>query len=350
MSVVKRERGIYHYRFQIAGRKFSGSTDSTDKREAERIEADKKREAETEVRTATAGRHNPLTFGAALDRFWNEVGKHYTGSYRATVWGALEWFRQESQIGEHVALKDIGKGTIGEAVGRRRGEDVSDATVNRTVTELLRRIWIRARDQWDVPVQRIEWKHFMRPEPKERIRSLATHEETELMASIPEDYRPVITFMLKSGFRLRETVKLRQRDIDWQRGRIAVVGKGNKPSSIPLSAELRAILAPLRAPREFVFTYVADRTTSDRIKGQRYPITYEGLKTMWRRHGAPKVGLVDFRLHDLRHTAATRLGRHANIKVVQRFMRHEDAATTAKYLHAFDDDVLAAMEAESVKR
>jgi integrase len=52
-------------------------------------------------------------------------------------------------------------------------------------------------------------------------------------------------------------------------------------------------------------------------------------------------------LHDLRHTAATRLGRHANIRVVQRLLRHDDPATTAKYLHAFDDDVRAAMDAES---
>jgi site-specific recombinase XerD len=58
------------------------------------------------------------------------------------------------------------------------------------------------------------------------------------------------------------------------------------------------------------------------------------------------------RLHDLRHTAATRhlKGGKANLKVVQRLMRHEDIATTAKYAHAYDEDVLEAMEAETKSR
>ncbi|MGB8017985.1 MAG: tyrosine-type recombinase/integrase, partial [Pseudolabrys sp.] len=56
--------------------------------------------------------------------------------------------------------------------------------------------------------------------------------------------------------------------------------------------------------------------------------------------------------HDLRHTAATRLGKggKANIKTVQRFLRHKDIASTVKYMHVFDEDVLEAMEAETESR
>jgi hypothetical protein len=32
-----------------------------------------------------------MTFNPALDRFWLEVGEHYTGTYRQTVWTALRW-------------------------------------------------------------------------------------------------------------------------------------------------------------------------------------------------------------------------------------------------------------------
>jgi integrase len=88
------------------------------------------------------------------------------------------------------------------------------------------------------------------------------------------------------------------------------------------------------------------------VRGERYPITYSGLDTAWKRFGPRKAGIEDFRLHDLRHTAATRLlkGGKANMKVVQRLMRHEDIATTAKYAHAYDEDVLEAMEAETKSR
>jgi integrase len=76
------------------------------------------------------------------------------------------------------------------------------------------------------------------------------------------------------------------------------------------------------------------------------------LATAWRRFGPRKAGIEDFRLHDLRHTAATRLakGGGANIKVVQRLMRHEDISTTAKYMHVYDEDVMEAMEAETKSR
>jgi integrase len=349
MGVRKRGNGIYQYRFVVAGRAYSESTGTADRREAERIEADAKRAAQAQVRAAATAKGPSLTLGQALTRFWDEVGTDYTGTYRKTVWGALEWLRHESLIGEDTRLCDITGPMITQAIARRRGEGVSNATINRTVTEPLRRIFRRARNVWDLPVKSIEWKEHLRPEPKERIRALTSEEEVTLFASIPGpdkgDFRALIGFLLKSGFRKREAINLRQRDIDWKRGRISVLGKGNKPSSIPLSAELRAILEPLRAPKEFVFHFVADRTSKGRTVGERYPITYEGIKTMWRRYA--RSVLTDFRMHDLRHTAATRLGRHTNIKTVQRFMRHEDVATTAKYLHAFDDDVLAAMEAES---
>ena len=36
--------------------------------------------------------------------------------------------------------------------------------------------------------------------------------------------------------------------------------------------------------------------------------------------------------------------------MAQKLMRHENVATTAKYAHAFDEDVLAAMEAETAVR
>jgi integrase len=352
MGIRKRDNGIYQYRFVVKGRAFSDTTGTADAREAKRIEDEARQRAIAEIRKGPAAAGKPLTVAQAIDRFWNEVADAtYTGTYRQTVWTALQWLKTDSGIGTHTLLRELTPGLIEQAIGKRRGERVKAATVNRTVTELLRRVWLRARDVWDVPVRPIEWKKHMLAEPKERIRALDAKEETAIFDSIPDDYRAVIAFMLKSGFRLHEAVNLRQRDIDWTGATIRVIGKGKIASTIPLSTELRAILTPLRAPTQFVFTYVAQRTSGGRIKGERYPITYEGLKTAWRRYGAPgKADVADFRLHDLRHTAATRLGRKANIKVVQRFLRHENAATTAKYLHAFDDDVRAAMEAESNAR
>jgi integrase len=300
-----------------------------------------------------------ITFNAALDRFWLEVGDHYNGTYRQTVWTALQWLLEQSNIGANTLLRDIGPNRITQAIARRRGQGVSNATVNRTVTELLRRLLRRARDQWEQDTAKIDWGRYLLDEPKERVRSLKTHEEPKIMNAMREDYLPAIRFALKSGFRKREVVNLKKTDIDWGNRTISVIGKGGKPSTIPLTSELRDILWPLQShPGNAVFTYVArstrknPRTGRATIRGDRYPITYSGLGTAWRRFGGAEAGVEDFRLHDLRHTTATRLLRDgkANLKVVQRLLRHEDIASTMKYAHVFDEDIRAAMEAETESR
>jgi hypothetical protein len=144
-----------------------------------------------------------LTFNAALDKFWTEVGQCYTGTYKQTVWKALAWLLEESGIGGNTLIADIGPNKITEAIARRRGNGVSNATVNRTVTELLRRLFKRARDKWQQEVQKIEWKEYLLDEPKERVRALKTHEETALIGVMRYDYLAAVRFKLKSGFRKR---------------------------------------------------------------------------------------------------------------------------------------------------
>jgi integrase len=372
MPVKPRAQGIYHYRFKIDRQKFSGSTGTRDKREAERIEARIRREAHEQVRAAAARSRKGLTFGEAVELFWDQVGTFYDGgsdkgTYRKTVWSALQWLKQESGIAPTTLLRDVGSKEIASAIGRRRaetwrGQPVSNATVNRTVTELLRRIWLRSRDVWEEQVKRIEWDKLLLPEPEERVRELRSHEEPELLTMMRNDYLPAIRFLLKSGARKAEAVNLRKTDIDWSHGKITIHGKGRagkpKVRAIPLTSELRDILEPLKDhPTECVFTYVArsarriqntDRWT---LAGDRYPITLEGLKSAWKRFGPSKAGISDFRIHDLRHTAATRLLRQSgNLKHVQRLLGHSDLATSGRYAHVTDDDLIEAMEAETANR
>jgi len=75
------------------------------------------------------------------------------------------------------------------------------------------------------------------------------------------------------------------------------------------------------------------------------------MKTTWRRYGGAEAGLDDFRLHDTRHTAATRLLRASgNLKLVQQLLGHEDISTTAKYADANLADLAEAMEGVTKSR
>jgi len=99
--------------------------------------------------------------------------------------------------------------------------------------------------------------------------------------------------------------------------------------------------------KDAVFTYVVKRPREGMRKGSRSPITMEGFKTEWRRTlGRTKV--ENFRFHDSRHTAATRLVRATgNLKMAQQLLGHTEIATTSRYAHVTKDDLRAGMEAAS---
>lgn len=215
----------------------------------------------------------------------------------------------------------------------------------------------RARDAWDEPVAKIAWGTHRLDEPKERTRELTDDEQASLFAALPADYQVVVDFALMTGCRLAECVGLLWSDIDCGGRQITVRGKGAKTVQIPLSSGVRELLFPLpglgtpEAPRSGpVFTYVCRKARGKRKAGDRLAITYEGLKTQWRRSRAAS-GVTNFRYHDNRHTAATRILRAGgNLKTVQVLLRHEDITTTAKYAHVNDEDVRAAMEASEARK
>lgn len=361
MSVYKPKKSpFYTYDFELYGVRFHGSTKCRSKREAEQFEKERRVEAERAGKDALRSANSPMTVGVAVDRFWAEKAKDF--KTRDDFFTALKWLAR--QFGKNTLLRDIGPLKISNAVAARQAEKVKTAkversiknsTVNRVVLEPLRQVLNRARKNWEQKVQEINWKDFMLSEPKERVRELTADEEERIFANLREDHHPIVFFSIVSGFRLRECVNLRWTDIDWGNLTISVVGKGDKTNVQPITPDIRDFLWQLRGQHpEKVFTYVAEQTRPQqgRVAGQRYPITYYGLSTAWRR---AKLGakLIDYRFHDNRHTAATRFLRATgNLKLCQMFLRHEDIATTMKYAHASTDDLRKALNlvAESRKK
>jgi integrase len=356
LSVYKPAKSpFYAYDFQIRGVRFSGSTECTSKRDAEAFERVRKDEARIEVKALIAKEHAPLNFATAAARYYLQVGQHLRGDGPKNCKWSIEWLERE--IGSGTLLTSIDEATVARLVGIRRGEGVKPATVNRSMTEPLRKILNRARDTWSQKVVKIDWKRHMLSEPKERVREMSHSEEFSLFAELRPDYQAVVRFAMQSGCRLCEIVPgkefpgLRWADVDWSGRKITVLGKGRVLGTIPISPGIRELLFPLQGNNgDFVFTYIAQKTRDGRIKGRSYPMTREGLKTEWRR-AKLDAKLLDYRFHDNRHTAATGILRATgNLKAVQKLLRHTDVSTTAKYAHALIDDVRDAMEAGEKSR
>jgi integrase len=356
MSVYKPKKSpFYHYDFQHRGIRFAGSTGCASKRDAEAFERAKKDEAHVQALTLAAQASAPMALAPAAARYYVEHGQYFRGHGPKELQRFIRWLERE--LGPHTLLSSIDNDQVAQLVAIRRGEGVEPATVNRSVTEPLRKILFRARDMWGQQIRKIDWKRHMLKEPQERVRVLGAEEEVRLFDKLRMDYHAVVRFALASGCRVSEIVPgkystgLKWADIDWGARTITVRGKGGKIDTIPVSPGLRKLLFPLRGQHpEYVFTYVCQRQGKDRMPGQRYPITREGLRTEWRR-AKIDARIVDYRFHDNRHTAATDVLRATgNLKIVQKLLRHADITTTTKYAHVLDDDVRQAMEAAEKSR
>ncbi|MDX0759569.1 tyrosine-type recombinase/integrase [Sinorhizobium medicae] len=370
MSVYKPKNSpYYHFDFQVAGVRYHGSTETANRREAEareKIERDKAKAAAKASKNASGG---PLTIAVATGRYWSEVGERHANS--ETTWTDIN--RLVDYFGPTKLLSDISDDDVAKLVqwrraqhawGREQTKDenpmrlVSAATVNRSTTLVLKKIFTRAKRTWkyEFPIEP-SWRDHWLQEPNERVRELKATEGAAIELATRSDYQPIFDFVRATGLRLEECI-LRWSEVDWQTGWITKTGKGGRMVKTAITSTVRDILLPLRGHHpEFVFTYQAARTRTGkasykgdgegRKKGDRYPITYSGLKTQWKRIRA-KAKVEDFRFHDFRHDLATKLLRKTgNLKTVQKALSHADIKTTTRYAHVLDEEVAEALESLS---
>ena len=359
MSVYKRPgKETYSYDFFVRGRRFSGDTGSAKKREAKAFEDNQREIAKALMAAESALDAETMGFETAALRWYHEVGQHHV-NFETTL-KVLDWLKKN--IGGATDLRDINDATVASLVARRRGERVSrrhkdgkihegklvsNATVNRTCTQPLREILLRAKNVWKVHVGDVNFRKHLLKEPQERVREASAGEEEAIMSQLDRGYDDAIRFAFLNGCRRMEILGLEWSHVDFFSRRFTVTGKGSKSRTIPMSQETFEILWAQKDHHPMkVFTFVASRTRKElgQVRGERYPLTESGLKSAMRR-AVPAAGVSNFRFHDTRHTAATRVLRASNLRVAQKLLGHADVATTAKYAHALDDDLRAALEA-----
>jgi integrase len=224
---------------------------------------------------------------------------------------------------------------------------VGNFTVNHT-TNMLRKLFTRCK-LWGVKfTHEPRWSRHLLKVPTERVRELSDDEADKLDAVMRADYAPFFAFARASGLRLNECL-LKWSEVEGKQ--IVKLGKGGKRVTVPITSEIADILRSLRGHHpEMVFTYICERGEHGRVKGERYPLTYGGVQTYWRRL-RKRAGVTGFRLHDYRHDFATKLLRESkNLRLVQKALGHASIKTTTRYAHVLDDEVAAAMEAVAASR
>ena len=150
----------------------------------------------------------------------------------------------------------------------------------------------------------------------------------------------ILLLLVRLGLRAGEVARLGLDDVDWRRGEIAVLGKGNRAERLPLPAEVGAAVAGyLRRGRPGT---AQGRSVFVRVHAPHRALTTGGV-TMVVFDAAQRAGLGRMHAHRLRHTAATAM-LHAGspLAEVGQVLRHRSALTTAIYAKV-DRDALAVL-------
>ena len=174
-----------------------------------------------------------------------------------------------------------------------------------------------------------------------KLRFLTRDEEKALfnVLNSNRDYLyfiPIVICALQTGMRKGEILNLKWSNIDFNNRYIELLQtKSGKSRKIPISNKLMSELLKLRTNKisEYVFTNPYTRT--------KYVSIHKGFGEVLK-----KADIKNFRFHDLRHTAATRMTEMGiDLAVVQEILGHSDVKTTMRYAHPVPERKLKAIEA-----
>ena len=140
-----------------------------------------------------------------------------------------------------------------------------------------------------------------------------------------------IRLLMLTGCRLGEVQTLRWENVDLEAGELRLPDSKTGARMVPLSRAAAGVLTAL--PRDSDNPWV--------ITGRKPSAHLADLQHPWRRIRA-RAGLDDVRIHDLRHSFASRaLALGESLPMIGKLLGHTQVQTTARYAHLARDSVKA---------
>lgn len=219
---------------------------------------------------------------------------------------------------------------------RAMAEDgLSDSTI-RSELALLSAFFKRAKKVWswkslDNPAEAVDW-----PVPDNaRNRVLSVDEQKRLALALRDSRNPLVAplvwFAVETAMRCGELLyEATWSQVDWHGRVLKLRDAKGRSREVPLTRAAMAILESL--PRG---------KPDERIFG----LTKDALDAAWAR-ACERAGIENLRLHDLRHTAATRHAKrlNGNIFLLQLVTGHKTLSMLKRYVNPTAKDVVVAFD------
>jgi integrase len=258
------------------------------------------------------------TFGELIERYLREVTPTMRGAKADTI-------RLKAILRKPIAK--VNTVALNSArIAKYRDERLQEVGTGTVIRELayFSSIINHARREWGINIANPVLLVRKPPSPQGRNRILTYDEERILLeACTPKANRniytrPFVILAIETAMRRGEILSLRWEDINYQtRTAYLALTKNGESRRVPLS--MRAVETLLSLPRS--------------IDGRVLPINFAALETNFKR-ARERAGLEDLRIHDLRHTAATRLSEKLpNLLELSAVTGHKSLAMLKRYYH-----------------
>ena len=314
---------VWYYDFTLGGRRFRGSTHKEGKREAAGVEHEAKQTARTTLPRASGWRLRDT-----LGHYWTERAERSRSS--DTTFARLEHLSRI--LGKDARSTSVTNAILLDYRAKRRGEGVSDSTVNREIA-VLKSAYRHATEVHAQPAPILAWAALARKEPPPRTRYLTHDEYKALIEAAHLSIRPIIACAVMTGLRKETILSLQWNQVDLAGARFSVVGKGDKRHVVRIAPPLMAVMSTLPRKRDRAGKLVDGAVFQTLNFRKRWDAAIANTK------------LVDFHFHDLRHTFATwaRMA-GADIADICEALNHSEISTTMRYAHVMPDVHVSAFD------
>lgn len=276
-----------------------------------------------------------------LDSFLNYIqyekrySKHTSDCYRLDITQFSKYIKEEYELEKLVEVKHL---HIRSWVVNLVTKGLSAKSINRKISSLKSFYkYLKKKEEITLnPTNKIIAPKLSKRLPKfiqtENLERLFTYEEAfgDNFQGLRD--RLIMELLYSTGMRRSELINLKDRDVDFHKNQIKVLGKGNKERVIPIHQKLLSLLKEYKVSRDTEFSNLKEDWLILTNSGKPcYPkfiynkvVKYLSIVTTSK----------DKSPHVLRHSFATHLtDQGAELNAVKTLLGHSSLAATQVYTH-----------------
>lgn len=349
----KGKRKIFHYDFTFAGQRFQGSTKTTSRTVAQRVEDQRRREIEAGYNNIREVRRNRIR---SLEDIISEYLEGYRVRYRSASFAEYALGHVSRLLGKRMAA-DINEATVLRYQEDRLREKAAPKSINEEVRFLLKMLGNPA---GDLIRGALREKKLLKLEVDKNVgKAFDASESAGLEGKARKSRSPHIypAYMLarNSGLRDSEIKTLQWERVDLDKRTVQVGRAKTKAGSkriVPLNDEVYEVLVAHRAwyskrfgetrPEWYLFPWGKPRPSDP----TRHITSF---KTAWKT--VKRKAKVEGRWHDNRHTLITELAEAgAHNETIKGIAGHIDPKMVEHYSHIRQRAKREALEAVDTRR